>query len=103
MIYFMVKELAANGGTDYSAVMTSTLISDALALVGRSDRNQRHTGWLNIAYNNAVSAGATVPDADALSDINALTGCCFQNEQVDFDAIMLLLACKLGVHKDYPQ
>lgn len=101
LIYLKVLELAAIGGTDYRDTLNSTLITDAVALAQRMDRNQRQIALLNIAWNNAEAAGATMPaDANAL---NALTKCCFQSEVVDFEAILILLGCKLGVHKDYPQ
>lgn len=100
-IYFMVLELAANGGTDYSATMTTDLVEDAIALTGRMDASQKRQALLNILANNAESAGATVPTT--LSEINDATGCCFQAQTVDFESIMLLLLCKLGRHADYPQ
>jgi hypothetical protein len=100
-IYFMVLELAAIGGTDYRDTMTSTLISDTSTLIGRMDDNQRQIALLNILYNNAVASGATTPSS--LNEIQAATACCFQSETVPFEDIMLLLLCKLGVHKAYPQ
>lgn len=100
-IYFMVLELASNGGTDYTATMTTDLIEDAQALTGRMDASQKRQALLNILANNAESAGATVPTT--LSEINEATACCFQSETVDFESIMLLLLCKLGRHADYPQ
>lgn len=81
--------------------MNSTLISDATTFVGRMDRNQRRIAKMNILLNNAEAAGATVSDDPNV--VNGLTSCCFQSEPVDFDAIKLMLMCKLGVHKDYPQ
>lgn len=101
LIYLKVLQLAANGGTDYTTTLTTTLIADAQALVGRMDVNQRRIARLQIAWNNAAAAGAAMPaDANAL---NALTACCFQNENVDFDAILMLLECVLGVNAPYPQ
>lgn len=92
LIYLKVLELAAIGGTDYSAVMTTTLISDANTLAGNLDRNQRNIAMLNIAANNAEAAGATVPP---LTTLNAATRCCFQSA-ADLDAVLLLLECQLG-------
>jgi hypothetical protein len=99
-IYFKVLELAAVGGTDYRAVLNSTLISDAVTLVGRMDRNQRRIARMQILANNATASGASMPAT--VNALNALTKCCFQSYQ-DLDAIELLLDCKLGVHKSYPQ
>lgn len=99
-LYFMVLELAAMGGTNYTSVINSTLISDATALVKTMDPNQRRIALLNIARNRAIAAGASVPaTANAL---NALTACCFQGFS-DLEAIEILLLCKLGVHKAYTQ
>lgn len=95
LIYFKVLELAALGGTDYSATMTTTLIQDAIALKGGMSRDQYQIALLTIARNNAVAAGATVPDT--LSELNAATACCFQATAY-MDAILLLLECELGVH-----
>lgn len=103
MIYFMVLELAANGGTNYASAMNTTLISDTVSFIGQADPNQRRIAWLNVVRNNAISAGATVPSEALWKTINSLTGCCFQNESVDMDAVMLFLTCKLGRHADYPQ
>jgi len=100
-LYLMALELAALGGTDYTSVMTSTLVSDAATLAQRMDPNQRRIALLQIYSNNADAAGATVPST--FNDLNEATGCCFQAENVDFEAIELLLLCKLGVHKAYPQ
>lgn len=100
LIYFKVLELAAIGGTNYASTLNSTLINDATALVKTMDPNQRKIAMLNIARNNAIAAGASVPaTANAL---NALTACCFQSFS-DLEAIMILLDCQLGYHADYPQ
>lgn len=95
LIYFKVLELAAIGGTDYSAVMNTTLISDAVALTKTMNPNQRRIAALNIARNNAIAAGATVPET--VNDLNAETACCFQAFG-DLDAILLMLECLLGEH-----
>lgn len=96
LIYLNVLELAAVGGTDYTAVMNSTLITDAVNLASTMTPDQRRIAYANIAYNNAVAAGAS-PSTD-IQVLNAATGCCFQNLSNDLDAILLLLACKLGKH-----
>lgn len=101
-IYFMAAELAAIGGTNYLSAMTTTLVEDATTLAGSADPNQYFIGLMNVARNNAVAAGASV--SDNLSTINAQTGCCFQSIGPDgMDWIILLLLCRLGVHKAYPQ
>lgn len=91
-IYFKVLELQAVGGTDYRSTLTA-LIEDARELAELTPDQQR-IAHLNIARNNAITAGADVPDN--LSDLNALTACFCSD--VDMDAIDLLLACRLGNH-----
>lgn len=105
MIYFMVRELAANGGTDYSSSFgtdPSPLISAATTFIGRADVNQRRIMMLQIMRNNAVSSGAVIPADSAWSAVNTLTAQ-IQSETVDFDAVILFLLCQLGRHADYPQ
>lgn len=99
-IYFRVLELAAMGGTDYRAVLNTTLINDAKQLVGTMNANQRRIAQLNIARNTAIAAGASVPAS--VNALNALTACCFQS-YADLESILILLQCLLGVHKAYPQ
>lgn len=98
-IWFMVKELAAIGGTDYSAVLNSTLITDAVNFGDTMNLAQRDTALMAIYRNNAVAAGATIP-----TDPNQLTEQikCFEDYQ-DLNAVELMLLCKLGVHKAYVQ
>lgn len=100
-LYLMALELAALGGTDYTATMTTDLIDDATTLAQKMDPNQRRIAMLQIYANNATAAGASVPET--FNELNDATGCCFQSQQVDMGAIELLLLCKLGVHKAYPQ
>lgn len=94
-IYLMALELAALGGTDYTSVMTTTLVEDANSVFEKATPDQYALAALNIAYNNAVAAGATVPDT--INEINAATGCCFQGGS-NLDAIYLFLMCQLGQH-----
>lgn len=97
----MALELKGIGGTDYTSAMTTTLISDAVTLVGRMDPNQLRIAMLQVQSNNAAASGQSVPST--VNDLNAATKCCFQNQNAPFDAMELLLLCKLGVHKSYPQ
>jgi len=95
LIVFKVLELAAIGGTDYTTTLTTDLIDDAKQLVGTMDGNQRRIAMLNIARNNAIAAGASVPaDVNAL---NALSACCLQ-ATADLESILILLECQLGEH-----
>jgi hypothetical protein len=101
LIYLKVLELAAIGGTDYRLTLTSTLIDDATALAKSMNPNQRKIAMLNIARNNAVAAGATAPET--VTALNEATKCCFADFNNDLEAILILLECKLGVSKGYPQ
>ncbi len=98
-IWFLVKELQALGGTNYSAVLDSTLINDAVQFGDTMNLGQRDTALMAIYRNNAVAAGATIPsDPSTLAD-NVK---CLDNYQ-DLNTVELMLLCKLGVHKAYPQ
>lgn len=94
MLYLMALELAAIGGTDYTAVMNTTLVDDTKQLFGQATPEMLDIAAMNIAANNAEAAGADVPDTLAL--LNAATGCCFENAQMD--QIYLFLLCALGEH-----
>ncbi len=109
LIWFRAKELAAIGGTNYTAVLASTLLTDSNSFVGKASFNIDHeyglsefeTAQLVIEKNNAVAAGASIS-----SDINALmisiaplSGA----NQRQLDAMLLFLLCRLGVHKAYTQ
>lgn len=98
-IWFMVKELQALGGTNYSATLASTMILDAVNLADTMNLSERRTAVMAIYRDNAVEAGASIP-----SDTNTLLNevKCFINHP-DLDAVELLLLCKLGTHKAYPQ
>lgn len=102
-LYLMALELKGVGGTDYTSAMTTTLISDAITLVGngQNDPNQMRIAMLQVQRNNTAATGETVPST--FNALNAATKCCFQNMEAPFDAMELLLLCKLGVHKTYPQ
>ena len=97
----MAAQLAAIGGTDYTAVMTTTLVTDAKSLVGNMNPFERKVAWFNIIRNNALANGATIPQG-TLSSLNEATGCCFQAYS-DLESIEMLLRCKLGKQASYPQ
>lgn len=98
-IWFMVKELQALGGTNYSASLNTTLISDAVTLAKTMDKSMRRTALMTIYKNNAIAAGASIPsDSNTLRD-NVK---CFVYYP-DLNSLELLLLCKLGTHKAYPQ
>lgn len=102
LVYGMILELAAIGGTDYSAAL-ATLLSDTAQLTGSLGKDELMAGLIARQFANATAAGASVPDtlADKMSAI-----ACLQNlpsSPLQLYQIYLLLFCKLGVHKAYVQ
>ena len=98
-IYLMVLQLEAIGGTDYTDELRGDLITDANTLAGKMSDAQRQAVSLAIWSANATAAGATVP-----ADVNDWKSSIVElNHAEDLDAILLLLQCKLGVAKGYPQ
>lgn len=102
LIYGMILELAAIGGTDYSSDLPG-LLSAAAQLTGSLGDDELLAGLISRQFANATAAGATVPDtlADKMSAI-----ACLQNlprSPLQLYQIYLLLFCKLGVHKAYVQ
>lgn len=98
-VWFNILELQALGGTDYRSVVASTLIADANCLADNFDLSQYRTATLAVHRNNAVNAGATVPtDPNVLKDAIK----CFE-DYPDPKNLILLLLCKLGSHKSFPQ
>ena len=100
-IWFMVKELAQIGGTNYESTLGTTLVSDANTVLEGFDRDQVDAGFASVDYNNAVASGASVssdPSALALS-----TRVLKDIPEDKLVKIKLMLKCKLGVHKAYVQ
>lgn len=100
--YYKAKQLAANGGTDYSAVLATTGLNDARTLFDKWDREALDSAKLAIDYKNAVSAGATV-SADpnvviALPQISKAT----KISEDDLEKIITMLDCQLGAAKNPP-
>jgi hypothetical protein len=101
-LYLNVLELAAIGGTDYTAELGpgGDLNADAIEF-NRMTSLELELSELVVAANNATSAGATVS-----SDIQELANAikCLKNFDMRTLANMqLLVDCQLGVHKAYPQ
>lgn len=101
-VYLKVLELAALGGTNYSAELgpSGTLNTDAAAY-NRLTVNQRDIGRLVILADNADSSGATVPVTKA-AIATAIE--CLKDFTMDaLDRMELVLDCKLGRHAAIPQ
>lgn len=104
LIWFRAKELAAVGGTNYTSVLASTLISDATTFAGRAyndsqtffGQSEFATAQLVIEKNNAVAAGATI--ASDIDDLMVSIAPLSKATEWQLDAALLMLMCKLGKH-----
>jgi hypothetical protein len=96
LIYARVLELAAVGGTNYAAVMATTLVSDAATLTCGMSQPQKVAAALNLAFVNAATAGASVPST--LTAKLAAIACLVNLDPALLDDIDLMLTCKLGAH-----
>lgn len=99
-VWFQAKQLAAIGGTNYTADIEG-LNTAADSLTCGMTPDNLDSSELVIEYNNAVAAGASVnTDKDSLAgDVK-----CLANYPPNVLRNMsLLLKCKLGRGKAYPQ
>lgn len=99
--YAMALELAAIGGTNYLDTLSTTLITDAVQTVCAITKDQRTAAYISIAFANATTAGASVPATLDLK-LDAVK-CLATIDPEEMDKVLLLLTCKLGVHKAYVQ
>ncbi len=100
-IYFMAAQLAAIGGTDYTGVLGSTLITDSRCRAQAYTPDDFRAVDIVIEKNNAVSAGASIS-----SNIDTVVTQvkCLQNAQLaQLRAAEQYLRCQLGRAKTYPQ
>lgn len=100
LVYGMVLELAAIGGTDYTEELTGTLLEAAAC---RFTKDERVAGLIARQFANATAAGADVP-SDLDDKVAAIA--CLEHVPGGMDKleqIYLQLFCELGVHKDYVQ
>ena len=104
LIYFNVLELAAIGGTNYTAQLghAGTLATDSECFRLVNNPTQAPSiPYLVIAQAAATNAGgnpATTPTALATAIL-----CLVDFTPAQKAAMMLYLACSLGSHKSYPQ
>ena len=104
LIYFNVLELAAIGGTNYSAQLGGggTLQDAALCYRHLDNPTCPPSAFkLVLAYNNALSAGAVPATTNDL--LAAAIACNVDFSMADKAAQLLFLECSLGTHMDYPQ
>lgn len=99
-VYLKSLELAALGGTDYTAELgPSGALNLATAAYNTMTADQREIAYLVILEDNAVSAGSAGDTQDIEDEI-----ACLKNFGVDKLAQMeLLLDCLLGRHAAMPQ
>lgn len=102
MVYFMVLELAALGGEDYTAELgpAGTLADDSKCNL-TLDPTQQALALLLINQNNATDAGATVPSTK--SDLAAAIACLQDQPPAMLEAMYLTVFCQLGRHAAFPQ
>jgi len=100
-LHAMALELAAIGGTDYTAALETTLIEDADAIAAYMNEDQLCAAKIAICYANADSAGAADPGSitDKLEAVKSLV--LFDCQRLD--KAWTLLRCQLGRAKDYVQ
>ena len=101
LIYAKVLELAAIGGTNYTAQLTGTLLQAAACPPSTDDEVMAAN--INVAFNNATSAGATPPSTiqtkiAAVKRLQHVPGGLNKLKQID-----LYLNCALGRSKSFPQ
>lgn len=102
MVYFMVLELAALGGEDYTTELgpAGTLADDSKCNL-TLDPTQQALALLLINQNNATDAGATVPSTK--SDLAAAIACLQDQPPAMLEAMYLTVFCQLGRHAAFPQ
>lgn len=101
MVYFKAAELAALGGTNYLAALSTTLVTDAACAYNKLNPSQYVLAELVIEQGNANDAGAATS-----TDIQVLSGLikCLKNQnETMLKAMDLVLTCKLGRHAALPQ
>lgn len=101
LVYGKALELAGIGGTDYTAVLSTTLVKDAVQLVPGITPDEIAAARVNMQFLNATSAGASVPAT--LAAKMAIIKCLMNLDPATLEQADLLLTCKLGVHKAYVQ
>lgn len=102
-VYLKVKELAALGGTDYTAQLGNdgTLATAARFVRGKLNPFQRELARLVINQDNANSSGAAIS-----SDINVIASqiaCLSDFDRNMLDAMDVYITCLLGRHSAWPQ
>ena len=90
----LMLQLAALGGADYTNDLAS--LNEEVATLRQLTPEQQAAALTNIYAQNAVEAGATVPDVNQLLQDSVA----YMGLQDNLDLFLLLLTCKLGVHAE---
>ena len=102
LLYFKVLELAAVGGTDYTAELGADGdLNTAAAAFNTLNSFEMELAELAIAQNNAEAAGAVVPVTIPLIKDAMLCLKCFPPHVLKL--MLLLVECELGEHAAQPQ
>jgi hypothetical protein len=99
-IWMLASELKANGGTDYTAGLATTLRKAGITLFEGWSMEAVDTAELKIFYQNALSAGASVV---LDPNVNAKNVKCIRDvPEDDLMKMLVLLECALGKHASPP-
>jgi hypothetical protein len=93
-VYALAKELAAAGGTDYTAVLATTLVSAACAWKVIEPGDKREAATTAVLLANAANAGASIPSS--INDKIAAVKCIAHLDMQELDAIFRFLQCAKG-------
>jgi len=100
IVYAKMLQLAIIGGTDYVGRL-NLLLSDSAALCCGMTEKDRDAARVHLQFAKAAVAGASVPDT--ISAKQAQINCLVESDEKQLDEADLLLTCRLGIHKSYPQ
>ena len=105
LILGMVYELAGIGGTDYrvNGAPWTQLLTDAQQLEIGESEDQLMAGMINLQFVKAAAVNPTPALPNTLAGQLAQLGQLVNTDPLLLDKIQLLLFCKLGVHKSFPQ
>lgn len=99
-IWMLASELKANGGTDYTTGLNTTLLNATIQLFEGWDMDAVDSAELTVFYKNALSAGASVVVAPHINIQNVK---CIRGVSEEYlIKMMVLLECALGKHANPP-
>lgn len=104
LILAKIYELAAIGGTDFTADFPLLHVTASQLEVGTTP-DERTAARISMAFANAVNAGASTITS-TYSTLNLKLAACKKlvcDDDEALDAIDLYLTCQLGIHKAYVQ